>query len=243
MSSLYTLRSTPILKRLIPSVYKLWRRGRATYVTARRLDHLWLLYPRSIVDRDLLIWGDWEQRQRQTLLDAARRNGASVFLDVGAAFGLYSILMKSQMPSLDVHALEPHPANRAQFSANLLINEMIGKITVHDCAAGDSETKAHIGYENEKNRGAAAVGVDGYPVSVTRLDTLFHYSGKTIVAKIDTEGHELRVLRGMTALLANNRCFLQVECLTPGPDFHDAVRACGLSVSGQIEHDFYLKNF
>jgi hypothetical protein len=70
------------------------------------------------------------------------------------------------------------------------------------------------------------------------------YRGKTIIMKIDVEGSESRVLRGMRHMLENNRCFLQVECL-PGEDqkaFLALLAEMNLRVVSRIGVDYFVTN-
>jgi hypothetical protein len=101
-------------------------------------------------------------------------------------------------------------------------------------------------------------GLDKYPkrhegsekveVSKRRLDDLLHFDGKAIAIKIDVEGHELSVLKGMQDLLRNNNCGLMMEVWGHVPE---NVRAVNELLSGlgytreakDIEPDthFYVK--
>jgi hypothetical protein len=62
------------------------------------------------------------------------------------------------------------------------------------------------------------------------LDDVFaDVAGRSIVVKMDIEGHEAKALAGMKKLLSNNRIWLQVELL---PRYAEEIRAelrtCGL---------------
>ena len=43
------------------------------------------------------------------------------------------------------------------------------------------------------------------------MDHLFDFKDKTLLLKIDTEGHETSVLKGGRNVLRNNTCFVQLE--------------------------------
>ncbi|MGE0650807.1 MAG: FkbM family methyltransferase [Alphaproteobacteria bacterium] len=206
-----------------------------------------MLFPQSIVDRDMLIWGDWEAEQKAMLMDAARRYGADIFLDIGACFGLYALTMKKAFPDCEVHAFEPHPVNRRQLEANCLINPGIGEITVHGHALGERHETLGIKFDTHRNRGAARLNEDihsEFMVDVLPLDNLLPYRGRTIIMKIDVEGSESRVLRGMRQVLANNRCFLQVECLSDQDQvaFRALLDELDLRVVTRIGEDTFVTN-
>jgi FkbM family methyltransferase len=178
---------------------------------------------------------------------AARQYRADVFLDIGACFGLYALTMKKEFPDCEVHAFEPHPANRRQLEANRLINPGIGEITVHGHALGERHEILGIKFDTDRNRGAARLneGSDSeFMVDVRPLDDLLPYRGKTIIMKIDVEGSESRVLRGMRHVLESNRCFLQVECLS-GQDegaFLRLLADMNLRVVSRIGEDYFVTN-
>jgi FkbM family methyltransferase len=250
---LYRFRKTPIVKRLLPSLCKLWRRKKVDYTVTVRNGIAWLLYPQSIVDRDLLIWGDWEAEQKAILIDAAHRHGADVFLDIGACFGLYALTIKKEFPNCEVHAFEPHPTNRRQLEANILINPTIGNISVHDHALGERREKLGIRFQSNKNRGAARLDNSGLNdksdsalvVDVLPLDDVLSYRDRTIVVKIDVEGGENPVLRGMRKLVDNNKCFMQIECL-PGQDqeaFLALLAEMNLRLVSRVSEDYFVTNF
>jgi FkbM family methyltransferase len=181
------------------------------------------------------------------VMAAVRQYRADVFLDIGACFGLYALTMKKEFPDCEVHAFEPHPANRRQLEANRLINPGIGEITVHGHALGERHEILGIKFDTDRNRGAARLneGSDSeFMVDVRPLDDLLPYRGKTIIMKIDVEGSESRVLRGMRHVLESNRCFLQVECLS-GQDegaFLRLLADMNLRVVSRIGEDYFVTN-
>lgn len=88
----------------------------------------------------------WEQEDelfwRAAFRDAAlhpachRLGGGCAVLDVGAAFGYYSLLTKLWAPAgVVAHAFNPHPAFMHEMRKNLLLNRLDGHVCLHELAA------------------------------------------------------------------------------------------------------------
>lgn len=121
-----------------------------------------------------------------------------VIVDVGAHFG------ESFAPYLalgwEVLAFEPDPANRAK----LLQNTAPGAIKLYDCAVGDREEEGvpfFASPESDGISGLSAFRETHKEVNRVSLTTLAKVLGEARTKrvdflKIDTEGHDLFVLRG-----------------------------------------------
>ncbi|MDR3374235.1 MAG: FkbM family methyltransferase [Ancalomicrobiaceae bacterium] len=218
---------------------------------ARRSDLTLLLDTTSYVDINLLWQWEWEREQCAVMAEALRLFGSDdpVFLDIGAYWGLYAMLaVKAGVRQ--VHAFEPDPRNHAQLHAQLFLNDLTDAIVVHRTALSDRD--GEISFCRSEaieggNRGHAGVVADASPnaisVACARLDSLFTFTGRTVVMKIDVEGHELSVLRGMEQLVRSNRVFMQIESFEAQ---HDSVFAFAASIGLRhmrtITVDHYFTN-
>ena len=142
-----------------------------------------------------------------------------VFFDVGSNVGYYTLLA-APIVGKDgkVHAFEPvseqHADLRANLERNKLKNVVPERLIITD-RAGTME----INLGSEDNAGTASVNLvyrENRPterVDCTTLDAYLHERGVTRldVLKIDVEGHEPFVLRGMTETLRKLRPLLLVE--------------------------------
>ena len=126
----------------------------------------------------------------------------SLFIDVGANYGFYTLLAATQHPRLEVLALEPVEATFEvlKLNAGLLA---LSKVHLHQLAAADADGTAsfHISMAADNcgfSPHPAAPPLREVEVRTARLDTLL--ADRTpcpLLVKIDVEGHELAVLRGM----------------------------------------------
>lgn len=140
----------------------------------------------------------------------------SVFLDVGANIGHFSLLAAGRIdPELgEVVALEPSGDNYETLTTNLAANDARSVSALRLAASDDPGTLTlHL---NRGNTGDHRIGRGGpapsdefegaEQVSVRDLDSLCKELGivPTLI-KVDTQGHELAVFRGMAEILASTR--------------------------------------
>jgi FkbM family methyltransferase len=144
------------------------------------------------------------------MLDGLRPD---LFVDIGAHAALYSIVMKTRRPELEVHAFEPDRTNLCQLYANLFVNRLQNDIRVHEHGLSDREgTVSFDTSEETSSRGTRRISSSGNTqIQVRRLDDVLADSSRTAMIKIDVEGHECQVVNGARAFLSSNRCFLQIE--------------------------------
>lgn len=144
-----------------------------------------------------------------------------VFVDVGANVGFFTLIAARRVaPGGRVVAFEPHPGARAAMAELLARNEATTSVEILDAALGDVATgraTLHIAADSvlstlDPSR-APLAGQYDYPdtvdVPLTSLDAWMTTGGvdpaRLRLVKIDVEGGEDAVVRGMTATLAAAR--------------------------------------
>ncbi|MCX7590848.1 MAG: FkbM family methyltransferase [Kiritimatiellae bacterium] len=140
------------------------------------------------------------------------RAGASVFFDIGANYGFFSYWMLWQCPHISVCAFDPHPANHAIILQTRERNGL-SRLRAVPLALGDKKETAVLRYGTTDCGHSTlaphpALGSTGCSiVDVVTFDDwcarehLVARAGQWI-AKIDVEGYELKVLRGMQKALS-----------------------------------------
>lgn len=244
---LQSLSNVPLLRRWIPSVNRRVRLATGNrFFLARAHGKRFLLDIQNLIDRRIAAWGTFEPEQVERFLGEAKRRRPRIFLDVGACWGYYSLLMHG-LPGLEeIHAFEPDPVNRSQLFANILINEAHAGIRVHDYGISDRSGRIAFSAAGERNRGSSHVAgpagaEDGTAIEVRALDEVMQPSGERIFIKIDVEGHELQAVAGMRHLLQANDCFLQIESFeTNLPRLVSAMRDLGYRKEASVESDHYF---
>ena len=137
----------------------------------------------------------------------------NIILDVGANVGAYSMEILRIAPTAKLYCFEPHP-----HTAEKLVKAMNGRATVIQLALGSTAGDVQLfDYEGENGSSHASVhrGVferihkkshQSTSIAATTIDRFVEQSKIESIAllKIDTEGHELEVLRGAARCLKGN---------------------------------------
>ncbi len=157
-----------------------------------------------------------EQYLLRTWLPKAIGGPKLLFLDVGANVGYYTGILLQQFPTAFIHAFEPHPRNYSRLLGNafpaqrakchnIALGESKGSLILYDHADQDGTQHASL-YEATftEFHGRVAATTE---VPVETLDEVAAREGITYIdfLKIDTEGHELAVLRGASRLLEESK--------------------------------------
>jgi len=130
-----------------------------------------------------------------------------VFVDVGAYIGGYSVKLCSR--GLKVIAIEPHSENYSILRMNLVANKC--KFEAYNIASGDSE--GIISLCEEESLASSYVSTtfnpstQCYNAKMLRLDQILP-KDRPIIMKVDVEGFEAHVLKGMGKTIDNVICLL-----------------------------------
>lgn len=207
----------------------------------------YMLDMRNRVDRYVDAFSIYEKPQIDFLFSQLKKNKCSCFIDIGAHWGYYSLLFAKEacFDQAEIHAFEPDKINRYQLYGNLFLNKLQDRIVVYDCAISKEEGEARFHRFGENNRGKSCITDDGeIVVKTARLDTHIKKKDESIGVKVDVEGHELDVIAGMTELLSNNACMLQIESFAESlPVLKGAMADLGYTMINTIADDHYfIKN-
>lgn len=212
---------------------------------------LLLLDQVNVIDRNLLVKGHWEREQieffRSQFLTKLPRNKIATFLDIGAHEGLYSMILAQDGFFQRIVAFEPDPRNLIQLRINLLMNNMLQQIEIAELAASDSAGRIPFFVATDEKRGGSRIIREGQDnlkgeieVEAVRLDDKFDITDSVLVAKIDVEGAELKVLRGMEKLISSNICLFQIESFDDVcEELREFLESRGFKLINCIDFDYY----
>jgi FkbM family methyltransferase len=152
--------------------------------------------------RDLILYGIREQWAIGVMKELLRPGQTVV--DVGANIGFYVLLESLKVgPSGKVYAIEPVPDNYELLRRNVDLNRR-GNIEMHRCAVGDKPGRAQMHLSHLRNWHAmTAVHATGrvIDVDVVTLDSFLDGKPAPSLVRMDVEGYEHEILRGMEQTL------------------------------------------
>ncbi len=134
------------------------------------------------------------------------------FIDVGANIGLVTLTAAKLVgDSGRVLAFEPNVALADRLRLSLVRNE-IRNVKLFPVALGEENTSAHLSTSIQHVTGTLRDG-SGVEVTVRKGDDVLPQipADSWVFVKIDVEGYELRVLRGMQSLLRRSKTIFFVE--------------------------------
>src|SRR5579871_252798 len=158
-----------------------------------------------------------------------------VVFDVGANTGAWTETVLSLNPALEIHAFEPARDSFARLAAKGP-PERVKCNNVGLGAAAEQRVLYTIGADTEMRSLYARAGLETYgieapsagePVTITTLDDYCAGAGVETIdyLKIDTEGHDLQVLRGAAGLVGRGAVrWIQFEYGSANVDSRDLLK-------------------
>ena len=237
-----------------------WRRAWRGFGTLRRLlprglhgdqirfntpsGSVFQLDPLAYIDGLVVREGFYESE----VLDAlrARLRPGSVLWDIGANFGLHSTTLARLVPAATVIAFEPNPSEHTRLlrhrawnaphliTSSLALSDTTGLLPLHLGPAGNSGMTTLAPWSQASYSGtvlvAAATGDSLIAAGSLPAPNLL---------KLDVEGHEPAVLRGLATALAHSRCELVVFEDSPSDDSPSKpiLRSAGFTLRPLVRHE------
>jgi FkbM family methyltransferase len=203
-----------VVRRSILGPMKLrWYNARKEpFVHHSRFGLTFELEPNQFIDRYILIDGLYEDRFLEFV--ANQLSSDAVILDIGANIGNHALYLAGKCSV--VHAFEPNPAALKRLHRHIALNN-IRNIVVHPFAMGERDETATF-YEPEGNLGAGSfVEHSGRKIElpIRKADDVVDELGLSRIdfIKIDVEGMEENVFRGLAKTIAQFRPLIDFEFL------------------------------
>ncbi len=170
-------------------------------ITPRKRDFQMLVTPRYV---GRYRGESYEDFTSDLLLNFCKDN--TLFIDIGAHYGYYTLLAHKRYPKSKIIAFEPVPENFEILKRNVELNQ-ISNAELYNLAVSNKDGLARFNVAEASSKSGfyespLAKTCKEIEVRTVCLDSLFKETPHVpTVVKIDTEGHEPYVLQGMKRLL------------------------------------------
>jgi FkbM family methyltransferase len=177
----------------------------STYIPIRYGSFQIVVNPQDYCGGRLYYWGSYEREQTKSLIHLLDTLHASTFIDVGANIGYYSLLVAAK--GVSVIAVEASPQVLPALERSILLNhDLSSRIRLVRAAASDLEGEIPFWVNTVTHNFGLGSTIGSHPdtqstavsVPCVRLDDVI--SSETpgpLLCKVDVEGAECRVLKGM----------------------------------------------
>ena len=188
----------------------------------------------------LMMDGYWEPRTTETIVDLLRPG--MVAIDVGANLGYFTVLMASLVgASGRVIAFEPNPRTADRLRSSLMLNGFAPRVDFHQDVLGETdgqEVELQISVNHPGGARVSSIQLANEAAITLRTRRLDGTPGAldARLVKIDAEGMEEAIWRGMTAMIAGDRLRDVIIEFSPSC-YHDAgamldeAEAAGFTIS------------
>lgn len=204
------------------------------------------------IGKRMLLDGAYEPRETAYMIDLANRFPFDLFLDIGACFGLYSLILANNSKIPEIIAFEPNSDNRALLERHIALNGMGERIEVRPYGISDHDWRGTLITPKGGNIGGSLIQTDvtDYQqwdreerVELRTLDGALEVKGKKILIKMDVDFHEEQALTGARQLLRDNQVLIQLEL---SPEAMEAtcrlLMELGLHLIHATRNNFYFTN-
>ena len=242
-----SLLDIPILKRLYPSITRRYLMLIGKYKIKIKINNfIFEIDIRESIERKTYFIREYEKKRMEQLHLFSKTNNSEILIDIGANIGFYSILSSDRFKQ--IYSFEPNERNFKVLKKNIE-NNKLKNIQILNFGLGENE-EVLIGNSNTKGElfqtSGFAINKDnkkGERVLVKRGDDVLHFQNNTLTIKIDVEGFEFFVLKGLKNTLVNNRCILQIEIWEKNIDeVHRFLKSLCYNMINSIDGDTYFSN-
>jgi len=218
-----TLVKIPLFKRMIPSlgirILKILKKNRGYFQIKDTKMFLDFLDP---IDRQIILNQEYEKLEINYLIKEIKKNNILHFIDIGANCGYYSIFIAKNISNIIVQSYEPNKEAFLKFKKTLEINPFLKeKINIYNfglsAERGELKMQSMVKHGYSQTGGSTIIenishkNFDVYDAQFEIGDKIINQNKNTIAIKIDVEGYEINVLKGLKNTIMNNKIIIQIE--------------------------------
>lgn len=159
----------------------------------------------TMVSQEVFYKGVWEKELTKLMKDIIKED--TVFVDVGAHIGYYSLLAAKIAKKSRVYSFEPMTINYELLEKNIALNNY-KNVKCFKIALSDSEGKVKLYCDKNlsvRNSIVSTEIIEGNALEDVETMPLDFLVENADIVKIDVEGGEVKVLKGMKKLIEINQ--------------------------------------
>lgn len=220
MLSKKILKKIPIIKRVYPSLMKIFYKNKKI-----KFKFFGLNLEGNFsepMDKEIFLFNNYENLQIEFLINNIKKYNLKYFIDIGANSGIYSLIVRDKFHKIIIKSFEPVKKTIAKFKDNLKFNKKLKNIKLYEFGLSNKNTKLLMkakirdGYIQSSGYGVVKKEDNLKNLHIVNNifkigDNIIKLKKRDICIKIDAEGHEHEVLQGLKNLLNYNKIFLQIE--------------------------------
>ncbi len=203
----------------------------------------------------ILSLDEWLQQQiyflgtyelKETVLFKNYININTVFYDVGANIGYYTLLAAKRIgENGTIYAFEPDSNNRKKLHANIELNNFKNVVIVPNIVSNKNNKTIKLFVSDKKNRGMSSIEKpDNFSgitenVQTISLDEFSKTAKFPDLIKIDVEGAEYSVLKGMKEIMKKNNPDILIEVKDETLYNQNVSRKMLAELIRKMEYNFY----
>ena len=204
------------------------------------------------ISQALILYGEREQ-QLKYILDNEIKPGYRI-IDLGANLGYYPLIEHQSLEGRGkIYALEPSPENIKTLKKNIELNNAENVIDVYPYAGGEKQgvEKFYLSTHSNVNTmlptefttGKPSKGVKGnfIDVEVIELSSFIEENGNVDLIRMDIEGYEVEVLKGLTKAIENNLFSGQIVFECHSPKYDDNKHSIRKQIKMLFDNNYYVK--
>lgn len=252
----------PILKRLYPSILSsilIYLRKEIFIIKFKKI--FLKINIRDPIDKEIFFKNSYEEKQIHFLINNIKDYKKAIFIDIGANKGIYSLLLAKEFRKLKIYGFEPVTVTFNYFVHNIYLNNL--KKNIKTFNFGISNTSGNKKMIALKRKNYIQSGGYSFKINKKKIhkdniveyyktkigDQIIKFKKKNLFIKIDVEGYEEKVLKGLNKLMKNNKIFIQIEIFNKSFNLIDELlKKNNFYLVRKFEHkhsgsDYFYKNF
>ncbi|MBE6094598.1 MAG: FkbM family methyltransferase [Schwartzia succinivorans] len=173
--------------------------------------HLYLPYAKydSLQSRVMRKRNFYEEQSLRSVKEKYLKPGM-VYLDCGANIGNHTVFFARVADAKKVYAFEGNPITHAVLVKNVELNHIQKVVQGYNCVLGEKNGTAETSFYTPFNMGGTAFHESDDGIEMRAIDS-FNFGEKIDFIKMDVEGFEDHVLKGMGTVLRRDKPLLWVE--------------------------------